>query len=91
MTRESPSTLFYVGGVLVSGLLVPANDERLGLGDKGDKTGRSSPFVIAFTRAGWAVVRPRSASNFADPPKLTSPPPSTFSLIPDTECSFQTW
>ncbi|KAM5541211.1 hypothetical protein V8D89_005140 [Ganoderma adspersum] len=49
-------TLFYVGGVLVSGLLVPANDERLGLGDKGDKTGRSSPFVIAFTRAGWAIL-----------------------------------
>ncbi|KAM5541193.1 hypothetical protein V8D89_005122 [Ganoderma adspersum] len=33
-------TLFYVGGVLVSG----------------DKTGRSSPFVIAFTLAGWAVL-----------------------------------
>ena len=60
LTWKSFSTLFYVGGVLVSGLLVPADDYRLGLGDKGDKTGRSSPFVIAFKRAGWAVVRPHS-------------------------------
>ena len=59
LTWKFSSTLFYVGGVLVSGLLVPADDYRLGLGDKGDKTGRSSPFVIAFKRAGWAVVRPR--------------------------------
>ena len=58
LTWKSFSTLFYVGGVLVSGLLVPADDYRLGLADKGDKTGRSSPFVIAFNRAGWAVVRP---------------------------------
>ncbi|KAM5541191.1 hypothetical protein V8D89_005120 [Ganoderma adspersum] len=49
-------TLFYVGGILISGLLVPQNDPNLGLGDKGDKTGRSAPFVIAFTRAGWAVL-----------------------------------
>ncbi|KAM5541192.1 hypothetical protein V8D89_005121 [Ganoderma adspersum] len=49
-------TLFYVSGVLVSGLLVPIDDSRLGLGDQGDKTGRSSPFVIAFKRAGWAVL-----------------------------------
>ncbi|KAI1789950.1 amino acid permease-domain-containing protein [Ganoderma leucocontextum] len=49
-------TLFYVGGILVSGLLVPQDDYRLGLGDKGDKTGRSAPFVIAFSRAGWAVL-----------------------------------
>ncbi|TBU42274.1 amino acid transporter [Dichomitus squalens] len=49
-------TLFYVGGVLVSGLLVPASDPNLGLGDEGDKTGRSSPFVIAFSRAGWTVL-----------------------------------
>ncbi|KAM5541207.1 hypothetical protein V8D89_005136 [Ganoderma adspersum] len=40
----------------LSGLLVPADDYRLGLGDKGDKTGRSSPSVIAFHRAGWAVL-----------------------------------
>ena len=62
LTWKSFSTLFYVGGVLVSGLLVPADDYRLGLGDKGDKTGRSSPFVIAFKRAGWAVVRPAPSS-----------------------------
>ncbi|PIL34844.1 transporter [Ganoderma sinense ZZ0214-1] len=49
-------TLFYVGGITISGLLVPQNDPRLGLGDKGDKTGRSAPFVIAFKRAGWAVL-----------------------------------
>ena len=51
-------TLFYVGGVLVSGLLVPADDDRLVIGDQNHKTGRSSPFVIAFNIAGWAVVRP---------------------------------
>ncbi|PIL34845.1 transporter [Ganoderma sinense ZZ0214-1] len=49
-------TLFYVGGVLVSGLLVPAGDPGLGLREKGDRTGRSSPFVIAFHRAKWAVL-----------------------------------
>ncbi|RPD71596.1 hypothetical protein L226DRAFT_171196 [Lentinus tigrinus ALCF2SS1-7] len=46
-------TLFYVGGVLVSGLLVPATDPGLALNDG---TGNSSPFVIAFKLAGWGVV-----------------------------------
>ena len=54
MGLYSRSTLFYVGGVFVSGLLVPADDPNLSLDDG---TGNSSPFVIAFKRAGWAVVR----------------------------------
>ena len=46
-------------------MLVPVN--RL-LGDKGDKTGRSSPFVIAFELAGWAVVRPHPLFRPSLPP-----------------------
>ncbi|KAI0747491.1 amino acid permease-domain-containing protein [Fomes fomentarius] len=46
-------TLFYLGGVLCSGLLVPLNDPGLTIDDK---TGRHSPFVIVFRRAGWKVL-----------------------------------
>ncbi|KAH9849492.1 amino acid permease-domain-containing protein [Lenzites betulinus] len=46
-------TLFYLGGILCAGLLVPATDTHLS-GD--DQTGRHSPFVIAFTRAGYKVL-----------------------------------
>ncbi|KAI0629930.1 amino acid permease-domain-containing protein [Trametes polyzona] len=46
-------TLFYLGGVLCAGLLVPSTDPGL-LGD--DKTGRHSPFVIAFNRAKIKVL-----------------------------------
>ncbi|KAF7331870.1 Amino acid permease [Mycena kentingensis (nom. inval.)] len=41
--------LFYVGGVIIIGLLVPSNDEHL---DLADGTAASSPFVIAIERAG---------------------------------------
>ncbi|KAM5541210.1 hypothetical protein V8D89_005139 [Ganoderma adspersum] len=59
-------TLFYVGGVLVSGLLVPADDPMLVSGDKdkNHKTGRSSPFVIAFSLAHWAVLPDVISSRF---------------------------
>ncbi|RPD71597.1 hypothetical protein L226DRAFT_537868 [Lentinus tigrinus ALCF2SS1-7] len=46
-------TLFYLGGILCSGLLVPSNDSRLATDDG---TGNSSPFVIAFNIARWKVV-----------------------------------
>ncbi|KAI0775611.1 amino acid permease-domain-containing protein [Trametes elegans] len=46
-------TLFYLGGVLFAGLLVPMQDEGL-LNDDG--TGRHSPFVIAFKRANYKVL-----------------------------------
>ncbi|KAH9891921.1 amino acid permease-domain-containing protein [Cubamyces lactineus] len=46
-------TLFYLSGVFFAGLLVPATDPGLA-GD--DRTGRHSPFVIAFTRAGYIVL-----------------------------------
>jgi len=41
--------LFYIGGVIVIGLLVPSNEESLNLADG---TAASSPFVIAIERAG---------------------------------------
>ncbi|KAF8807581.1 amino acid permease [Phlegmacium glaucopus] len=41
--------LFYIGGTLVIGLLVPSNDPGLNLGSG---TAASSPFVIAIERAG---------------------------------------
>ncbi|KAI0823275.1 amino acid permease-domain-containing protein [Trametes gibbosa] len=46
-------TLFYVGGILCAGLLVPATDPRL---SSDDQTGRHSPFVIAFKRAHYKVL-----------------------------------
>ncbi|RDX44160.1 hypothetical protein OH76DRAFT_1360073, partial [Lentinus brumalis] len=46
-------TLFYLGGILCSGLLVPSTDPRLATDDG---TGNSSPFVIAFNIAKWKVV-----------------------------------
>ncbi|KAH9919190.1 amino acid permease-domain-containing protein [Epithele typhae] len=46
-------TLFYVGGIFVAGLLVPADDPHLGLDNQ---NGSSSPFVIAFNIAGWKVL-----------------------------------
>ncbi|TBU42272.1 amino acid transporter [Dichomitus squalens] len=50
-------TLFYLGGVLVSGLLVPYDDPFLALGESpGHQNGHASPFVIAFTRAGWKLM-----------------------------------
>ena len=47
------STLFYLSGVFISGLLVPLDNPGLKIADK---TGRHSPFVIAFKLAGWKVV-----------------------------------
>ncbi|KAJ7122736.1 amino acid permease/ SLC12A domain-containing protein [Mycena epipterygia] len=41
--------LFYIGGVIIVGLLVPSNDPGLNLGSG---TAASSPFVIAITRSG---------------------------------------
>jgi amino acid transporter len=41
--------LFYIGGVLVIGLLVPSNDPGLALGNG---TAAASPFVIAIKRSG---------------------------------------
>ncbi|KAJ7597214.1 amino acid permease [Mycena floridula] len=41
--------LFYIGGTLIIGLLVPANDSRLNLASG---TAVSSPFVIAIQNAG---------------------------------------
>ena len=66
-TRPSSHYTFLCWRVLISGLLVPADNYRLCLGDKGDrvKIGGSSPFVdaIAFHGAGWALVRPRPTLN----------------------------
>ncbi|KAI0738821.1 amino acid permease-domain-containing protein [Daedaleopsis nitida] len=45
--------LFYLGGILCSGLLVPCDEPLL---SANDSTGRRSPFVIAFKNAGWAVL-----------------------------------
>ena len=47
------STLFYLGGILSSGLIVPFNHPDLGIDDG---TARRSPFVIAFKIAGWTTV-----------------------------------
>lgn len=47
--------LFYLGGVLVIGLLVPSDEPRLFSG-KGKGTGAASPFVIAISRAGISVL-----------------------------------
>ncbi|KAG0146739.1 hypothetical protein CROQUDRAFT_106890 [Cronartium quercuum f. sp. fusiforme G11] len=47
--------LFYLGGVLVIGLLVSSNDPML-LSAKGEGTGAASPFVIAVKRAGITVL-----------------------------------
>ncbi|KAF8807642.1 amino acid permease [Phlegmacium glaucopus] len=41
--------LFYIGGTLIIGLLVPSNDTGL---DLGSGTAASSPFVIAIKRSG---------------------------------------
>ncbi|KAJ7367999.1 amino acid permease/ SLC12A domain-containing protein [Mycena albidolilacea] len=41
--------LFYIGGVIIIGLLVPSNDKGLNLGSG---TAASSPFVIAIQRSG---------------------------------------
>ena len=41
--------VFYIGGVLVIGLLVPSNQKGLGLGTS---TASGSPFVIAIKRSG---------------------------------------
>ncbi|KAJ7873291.1 amino acid permease/ SLC12A domain-containing protein [Mycena olivaceomarginata] len=41
--------LFYIGGVIIIGLLVPSNDKGLNLGNG---TAASSPFVIAIQRSG---------------------------------------
>ncbi|KAJ7937354.1 amino acid permease [Mycena leptocephala] len=41
--------LFYIGGVIIIGLLVPSNDPGLNLGSG---TAASSPFVIAIQRSG---------------------------------------
>ncbi|KAI8986293.1 amino acid permease-domain-containing protein [Trametes punicea] len=46
-------TLFYLAGVLCAGLLVPATNPELA---GNDKTGRHSPFVIAFNLAGFRVL-----------------------------------
>ncbi|KAI0036687.1 amino acid permease [Vararia minispora EC-137] len=45
--------LFYIGGVIIVGLLVPSNLAALNLGDG---TGASSPFVIAIQRSGIKVL-----------------------------------
>ena len=45
--------LFYIGGVIIIGLLVPSNDPGLNLSDG---TAASSPFVIAIKRAGIKVL-----------------------------------
>ncbi|KAL1410422.1 hypothetical protein Q8F55_004433 [Vanrija albida] len=46
-------TLFYVLGILIVGMLVPSNDPKL-LQSTG--TAASSPFVLAFSRAGIKVL-----------------------------------
>lgn len=45
--------VFYVLSIFVVGLLVPYNDENLGISTG---TAEQSPFVIAFTRAGIKVL-----------------------------------
>lgn len=45
--------IFYVLSIFVVGLLVPYNDENLGISTG---TAEQSPFVIAFTRAGIKVL-----------------------------------
>ncbi|KZV73878.1 amino acid transporter [Peniophora sp. CONT] len=45
--------LFYIISSLIAGMLVSQDDEALNLGDS---TAASSPFVIAFSRAGISVV-----------------------------------
>jgi amino acid transporter len=45
--------VFYIGGVSIIGLLVPANDPGLNLNSG---TAASSPFVIAITRSQIAVL-----------------------------------
>ena len=45
--------LFYIGGVIVIGLLVPSNDPRL---DIADGTAAASPFVLAINNAGIKVL-----------------------------------
>ncbi|KAF9056359.1 amino acid permease/ SLC12A domain-containing protein [Panaeolus papilionaceus] len=47
--------LFYIGGTVVIGLLVPSNSDRLSLVD-GQGTAAASPFVIAIERAGIKVL-----------------------------------
>jgi yeast amino acid transporter len=55
--------LFYIGGVIIIGLLVPSNDPGLAL-ESG--TAAASPFVIAIKRSGIKalpqVCRPESSS-----------------------------
>lgn len=46
-------TIFYLGGIFFAGLLVPADNDRLG-SDK--QNASSSPFVIAFDLAGVKIV-----------------------------------
>ena len=46
-------TIFYLGGIFFAGLLVPADNDRLG-SDK--QIASSSPFVIAFDLAGVKIV-----------------------------------
>ncbi|RPD78096.1 amino acid permease [Lentinus tigrinus ALCF2SS1-7] len=45
--------LFYIGGVIMIGLLVPSNDPRLNIADG---TAAASPFVIAIDNAGIKVL-----------------------------------
>lgn len=45
--------VFYVLSIFIVGLLVPSNDESLGISTG---TAQQSPFVIAFTRAGIDVL-----------------------------------
>ncbi|KAI0747493.1 amino acid transporter [Fomes fomentarius] len=47
-------TLFYLGGILSSGLIVPLDHEDLRAIDDG--TGQRSPFVIVFKIAGWNAL-----------------------------------
>ncbi|KAF8902381.1 general amino acid permease 1 [Gymnopilus junonius] len=47
--------VFYVLGILMIGMLVAYNDDNL-LSLQGNDTAASSPFVIAFTRAGIKVL-----------------------------------
>ncbi|PPR02279.1 hypothetical protein CVT26_011698 [Gymnopilus dilepis] len=47
--------IFYILGILMIGMLVAYNDEDL-LSLEGNSTAASSPFVIAFTRAGIKVL-----------------------------------
>ncbi|KAJ7937336.1 amino acid permease [Mycena leptocephala] len=45
--------LFYIGGVIIIGLLVPSDDDRLNLSTG---TAASSPFVIAIQRSGIKIL-----------------------------------